>query len=93
MGTVVMGAGKSGLAAVRFLVGQGKAVVLTDSRPEPTSDLASALLELGVPGVWGDHPMALLEGCEELVMSPGIPRTIPFVAEALRRGISVVGEV
>lgn len=93
MRTVVMGAGRSGLAAARFLAGQGREVVLTDSRPDPGPDLEIALAEAGVPGVWGGHPPALLDRCSELVVSPGIPRTAPFVAEALRRDIPVIGEV
>ncbi|MCE1203349.1 MAG: UDP-N-acetylmuramoyl-L-alanine--D-glutamate ligase [Holophagaceae bacterium] len=93
MRTVVMGAGRSGLAAARFLAAQGRSVVLTDSRPEPSSALELDLARAGIPGIWGDHPLALLEGCGELVISPGIPRTAPFVAEALGRGIAVIGEV
>jgi len=93
MRTVVMGAGRSGLAAARFLAAQGRPVVLTDSRPEPDPALELELAHAGIPGVWGDHPLALLEGCGELVISPGIPRTAPFVAEALGRGIAVIGEV
>lgn len=93
MRTVVMGAGRSGLAAARFLAAQGRGVVLTDSRPEPSPTLELDLAKAGIPGVWGDHPLALLEECYELVLSPGIPRTAPFVREALDRGIAVVGEV
>ncbi|GLH68695.1 UDP-N-acetylmuramoylalanine--D-glutamate ligase [Geothrix rubra] len=93
MRTVVMGAGRSGLAAARFLAGQGREVVLTDARPDPGPDLETALAKAGVPGVWGGHPPALLDRCGELVVSPGIPRTAPFVAEALRRDIPVIGEV
>ncbi len=93
MRTVVMGAGRSGLAAARFLAGQGRSVVITDLRPEPSPELELELTRARVAGVWGDHPLALLEACEELVISPGIPRTAPFVAEALRRGIPVLGEV
>ncbi|MFN7959197.1 MAG: UDP-N-acetylmuramoyl-L-alanine--D-glutamate ligase [Holophagaceae bacterium] len=93
MRTVVMGAGRSGLAAARFLAAQGRPVVLTDSRPGPSPDLELELAQAGIPGVWGDHPLALLEGCGELIISPGIPRTAPIVAEALRRGIPVIGEV
>ncbi len=93
MRTVVMGAGRSGLAAARFLAGQGRSVVLTDLRPEPSPELELELTRVRVAGVWGDHPLALLEACAELVISPGIPRTAPFVAEALRRGIPVIGEV
>lgn len=93
MRTVVMGAGRSGLAAARFLAAQGRPVVLTDSRPDPGPALELDLAHAGIPGVWGDHPLALLEDCGELVISPGIPRTAPFVAEALDRGIAVIGEV
>lgn len=93
MRTVVMGAGRSGLAAARYLAGQGREVVLTDARPDPGPDLETALARAGVPGVWGGHPPALLDRCGELVVSPGIPRTAPFVAEALRRDITVIGEV
>ncbi len=93
MRTVVMGAGRSGLAAARFLAGQGRDVVLTDIRPDPRRELEGVLAKAGIPGVWGSHPLALLEGCAELVISPGIPRTAPFVAAALDRGIPVIGEV
>jgi UDP-N-acetylmuramoylalanine--D-glutamate ligase len=93
MRTVVMGAGRSGLAAARFLAAQGQAVVLTDSRPDPGAALELDLAKAGIPGIWGSHPFSLLEGCGELVLSPGIPRTAPFVAEALSRGIPAIGEV
>ncbi len=93
MRTVVMGAGRSGLAAARHLTAQGHPVVLTDSRPDPGPALELDLAQAGIPGVWGDHPLALLEGCGELVISPGIPRTATFVREALDRGIAVIGEV
>ncbi|HEX9081058.1 MAG TPA: UDP-N-acetylmuramoyl-L-alanine--D-glutamate ligase [Holophagaceae bacterium] len=93
MRTVVMGAGRSGLAAACFLAAQGREVVLTDARPDPGPDLESRLAKAGVPGVWGHHPSGLLEGCAEVVISPGIPRTVPFVVEALHRGIPVVAEV
>ena len=93
MRTVVMGAGRSGLAAARFLARQGHSVVLTDRRADPGRDLELDLAKTGIPGVWGRHPLALLDGCRELVISPGIPRTEPFVAEAQARGIPVIGEV
>ena len=93
MRTVVMGAGRSGLAAAHFLASQGHPVVLTDTRSEPDQALESELAKAGIPGVWGDHPHSLLEDCGELIISPGIPRKAPFVAEAINRGIPVIGEV
>jgi UDP-N-acetylmuramoylalanine--D-glutamate ligase len=93
MHTVVMGAGRSGLAAARFLAAQGRPVVLTDRRPGPEPELEIDLAKRGIPGVWGDHPFVLLEDCGELILSPGIPRSMPFVAEAAVRGIRIIGEV
>ena len=93
MRTVVMGAGRSGLAAARFLAAQGQSVVLTDRRPDPGPELEMELAKAGIPGVWGDHPFALLEDCGGLVISPGIPRQAPIIAEAIARGIPVIGEV
>ncbi|HJV21392.1 MAG TPA: UDP-N-acetylmuramoyl-L-alanine--D-glutamate ligase [Holophagaceae bacterium] len=91
--TLVVGAGRSGLAAVRHLQGLGREVVLTDRMAGPGPAVELELNRLGVAGVWGDHPLSLLEDCEEIILSPGIPRSMPFIAEALRRGIPVIGEV
>lgn len=89
--TIVMGAGASGRAAAHWLAAQGGPVVLTDAGPAPGD--AHDLATLGIQGVWGGHPLSILEGCERVILSPGIPRTAPFVSEALARGIEVIGEV
>lgn len=88
--TIVMGAGASGRAAARWLAGQGGAVILNDAGPAPGD--ADALATQGIQGVWGGHPLSILEGCERVILSPGIPRTAPLVAEALAQGIEVIGE-
>ncbi|WLT30193.1 UDP-N-acetylmuramoyl-L-alanine--D-glutamate ligase [Geothrix sp. PMB-07] len=93
MRTVVMGAGRSGLAAARHLAKRGQAVLITDKRPDPGPVLEAELTLAGIPGVWGDHPFVLLEDCEEMILSPGISRRVPFVAAAIEQGIPVIGEV
>ncbi len=90
---VVVGAGRSGLGAAEHLARAGREVVLTDSRPEPDPQAAAQLAKAGVPAVWGPHPPALLDGCEELVLSPGVPPGMPFAREAAARGIPVTGEL
>ena len=89
--TIVMGAGASGRAAAHWLASQGRVVILTDQGPAPAD--AEALALGGIQGVWGDHPLSMLEDCVGVILSPGIPRSTPFVEEALRRGIEVIGEV
>jgi len=90
---VVVGAGRSGMGAAEHLARAGKDVVLTESRPGPEPQVIARLAELSVMGVWGSHPLTLLDGCEEVVLSPGISPGIPFALEALRRGIPVIGEL
>ncbi len=90
---IVVGAGRSGLGAAEFLARAGKDVVVTDLRPEPEPRAAARLSELSVPGVWGGHPLTLLDGCDEVVLSPVVPPGSPFAREASARGISVIGEL
>jgi UDP-N-acetylmuramoylalanine--D-glutamate ligase len=90
---VVVGAGRSGLGAAEHLAKAGREVVLTEGRPDTDPAVVRRLTEMGVPGVWGSHPLSLLDGCDELLLSPGVSPAIPFAQEALRRGIPVTGEL
>ena len=90
---VVIGAGRSGLSAAAYLTKQGREVVMNERRAQPDAETLAKLAGLGVPGVWGDHPLALLDACDEVLLSPGVPPGIPFVQEALARGIPVIGEL
>jgi UDP-N-acetylmuramoylalanine--D-glutamate ligase len=90
---IVVGAGRSGLAVVEHLAAQGRRVILTDGKPAPDPATASRLEALGVEGVWGSHPLDLLDGCHEVILSPGVPLDLPFVTEALARGVPVLGEL
>jgi UDP-N-acetylmuramoylalanine--D-glutamate ligase len=51
-------------------------------------DVVAADRELG-----NDADLALLDGVEVLVKSPGVPREAPLVAEAERRGLEIWSEV
>jgi len=90
---VVVGAGRSGLGAAEHLARAGRDVVVTESRPKPDAHTVARLAELSVLGVWGSHPLTLLDGCDEVVLSPGVPPSLPFAQEAAARGIPVIGEL
>ncbi len=90
---VVIGAGRSGLSAAAYLTKRGRDVVMNERRVQPDAATVARLAELNIPGVWGDHPLALLDACDEVLLSPGVPPSLPFVQEALARGISVIGEL
>lgn len=90
---IVIGAGRSGLAVAAHLSRQGVEVILSDRRKDPDPLTVAQLEGINVQGVWGDHPLTLLDDCQEIVLSPGVPPSIPFIQEAHHRGISVVGEL
>src|SRR5262245_48171090 len=88
--TLVIGAGKSGVAAANFLVARGERVALSDSNASP--DLPYPLDDR-VVRVFGDQNEALLSGVTEIVVSPGVPLTIPLLQRAAAQAIPVIGEI
>ncbi|MBP7738113.1 MAG: UDP-N-acetylmuramoyl-L-alanine--D-glutamate ligase [Spirochaetes bacterium] len=92
---LVVGLGyRTGLAVSNFLAAREIAVVASDSKSE--ADLSDVLSKLDptVRVVAGAQDPALLDGgFDAVILSPGVPKTIPLVAEAGRRGIPVMAEV
>jgi UDP-N-acetylmuramoylalanine--D-glutamate ligase len=90
---VIVGAGKSGLAAVRLCRAQGARVTLNDAKPEALSgSLAEDARALGAEVVLGDHPRTLFASADMIVLSPGVP-PLSVVEQAERDGVLVLGEV
>lgn len=90
---LVVGLGKSGVAAALLLARQGARVIGNDVRAE--ADLgagAQALRDAGVELALGAHDPALFESVDHIVVSPGVPPN-----EALRRaeakGVPISSEV
>ena len=87
---LVIGAARSGLAGAEFLAKQGNQVVLTDMKQAVQVD---NLAELGVSFVWGEQPDVEAIKPDYIVMSPGVPLTIPPVKYANEHSIPVIGEL
>ena len=87
---LVIGAARSGLAGAEFLAKQGNQDVLTDMKQAAQVD---NLAELGVSFVWGEQPDVEAIQPDYIVMSPGVPLTIPPVKYAKEHGIPVIGEL
>ncbi|MDQ3652714.1 MAG: UDP-N-acetylmuramoyl-L-alanine--D-glutamate ligase [Acidobacteriota bacterium] len=91
---LVIGAGRSGVAASRFLAARGAVVALNDRQPlSEWSDEARALKAKGVGFISGDAPSWLLDQIELLVLSPGVPSQSIPARYAERAGAEVIGEV
>lgn len=91
---LVIGAGTSGIGAAHVLGQLGAQVVLNDYK---TIDFAPAVLEklqaVGVSIVTGRQDDSLLEGVDRIIVSPGLPLTIPILQAAKEKNIPIVGEV
>ena len=88
---VVVGAGRSGLAAVDLLQSRGAVVSLVDSQPAVAG--ADELRARGVGVFAGPHPDDVLRRADLIVLSPGVPRDERSVAAARAGGVPVIGEV
>jgi len=90
---IIVGAGRQGLAATRYLVKQRAKVTLTDKKPESEmKPIKEALHGMPVKFVFGAHPLELLEGADALCLSGGVPLTIPLVVEAKKREIPLTND-
>jgi UDP-N-acetylmuramoylalanine--D-glutamate ligase len=90
MSVLVIGAGKSGVAASNFLAARDERVVLTDSKTNP--DLPYKLDDR-VARAFGSQDESLLQDASEVVVSPGVPLKIPLLQRANAMAIPVIGEI
>jgi UDP-N-acetylmuramoylalanine--D-glutamate ligase len=88
--TLVIGAGKSGIAAANFLAGEGQSVVLSDAKSDP--DLVYPLDDR-VVRAFGTQDESLLRDVDAVVLSPGVPTNAPILLRAAALQIPVIGEI
>lgn len=88
---VVVGLGKSGLAAVELLLARGAQVTALDEKPDAA--VAKALEARGVVVRGGPLEAARLCEADVAVVSPGVPLARPELAEARALGAQLIGEV
>jgi UDP-N-acetylmuramoylalanine--D-glutamate ligase len=91
---LVVGLARSGAAATRLAIREGARVTVTDRRPVGELSQAMALLE-GLPVLFslGGHEERDFTSADLVVVSPGVPLTLPGLAAARRAGVPIMGEV
>src|SRR5512136_1929852 len=87
---VVLGLARQGMALARFLAEQGASVTVSDVKPaEQLSEAIKSLEGVSVKYAFGGHPIELLDGCDLLCLSGGVPADLPIVVEAQKRSIAL----
>ncbi len=90
---LIVGLGKSGLSAARYLAARGWSLAATDSRDRPPGLDEFARLAPQAPVATGELAPRLLEGASIVVASPGVSPQEPIFAAARARGAEVLGDV
>lgn len=88
---LVIGLGKSGIAAASKLSELGADVVANDKRKH--IDDLNLLKPYVKKIVLGGHPLEQLEDCELIVVSPGVPDDLKILNEARKKNIPIISEL
>ncbi len=93
--TVVVGLGVTGLWVVRYLSGQGNAVIVSEMRSEGELDQARCeeVRALGAVLETEGHREKTFLDAGRIVLSPGVPHDSPLLQEVRKRAVPVVGEL
>lgn len=91
---LVVGLGRSGVAAALFLQDHGARVAVSDTKSEgQLQKEISILLERGISLETGQHSERTFRDQDLIVVSPGVPSDQPQLQHARALGIPVIGEV
>jgi UDP-N-acetylmuramoylalanine--D-glutamate ligase len=91
---LVVGLGKSGLAAALFLRRQGAHVTVSDLRSaQALSKEIPSLLEAGIAVEAGGHGLLTFRRQDLIVVSPGVPLSTPELVQVRNLGLTVIGEL
>jgi len=91
---LVVGLGKSGMAAALFLRRRGAQVTVSDVRSaEALAHEIPALLEEGIMVETGGHGLLTFRRQDLIVVSPGVPVDTPVLAQVRSFGLPIIGEL
>jgi len=90
---LIIGLGQTGLSCARFLVAQGYAVAMMDTRDAPAG---LSVLQTELPAVLvktGGLDRAWMQQADMIVLSPGVDPRLSEIVAAKEAGIELVGDI
>ena len=91
---LIVGLGKSGIAAAQAMVKLGARVTVQDSKEEDKIDsqLLTFFRGKGVEFCLGKFP-EFMNQYDMMILSPGVDPELPFIVKAAEEGVEIVGEL
>jgi len=90
----IVGMARSGMAAAEFLWTRGAFVALSDSRPAAALESEIRILnERNIRYEVGGHSTELFDSADLVVVSPGVPLSLPVLRHAAQTGKTLIGEI
>lgn len=93
MKVLVAGLARSGTGAANLLSSLGANVTVTDKKSESSLKANIDRLNPSIKVIAGENPEHLFTEADLIVVSPGIPLSIPPLVKAREEGIHVIGEL
>ena len=91
---LVVGLGRSGVAAALFLQSHGARVTVSDAKSEDQlRQEIPVLLDHGIAVETGRHGERTFQNQDLIVVSPGVPVDAPLLVQARALGEDVIGEI
>ncbi len=92
---MIIGAGMSGVAAASLLSGSGADITLYDDRKDINKEELLEKLPADFDGriALGDIPEDCRVRLDYLILSPGVPKDLPYVLLMEKKGVKIIGEV
>jgi UDP-N-acetylmuramoylalanine--D-glutamate ligase len=89
---LVAGFARTGQSVVEFLSRRNCAISVSDSKP--ATEFAELVKKYpGVPFEFGENRIETFTNADLIVLSPGIPDTIPALQAARQKGIPIISEI
>src|SRR5574340_1203843 len=91
---LVVGLGKSGVAAALFMKARGARVTVSDAKTQDElKEEIPQLLDEGIAVETGGHGERTFQNQDLIVVSPGVPLDAPPLLQARALGEKIIGEV
>jgi UDP-N-acetylmuramoylalanine--D-glutamate ligase len=90
---LVVGLGRTGIALSKFLQATGALVTATDALPASRIPGVREIALMGIRVEAGEHKAEEFAGADLIVVSPGVPLSIPVFEDARRAGVEIISDI